>query len=67
MAGEDHCRIDDDPPTDGICHLRLLTSDGYDGVREGGFLRRGGDVGRSERQSDDAVRCRRFQCTHRWG
>ena len=25
MAGEDHCRMDDDPPTDGMCHLRLWT------------------------------------------
>ena len=23
MVGEDHCRMDDDPPTDGMCHLRL--------------------------------------------
>ena len=28
MAGEDHCRMDDDPPTDGMCHLRLRTPDG---------------------------------------
>ena len=34
MAGEDHCRMDDDPPTDGICHLRLRTPDGYDDGRE---------------------------------
>ena len=28
MAGEDHCRMDDDPPTDGMCHLRLRTPEG---------------------------------------
>ena len=28
MAGEDHCRIDDDPPTDGMCHLRVWTQTG---------------------------------------
>ena len=28
MAGEDHCRMNDDPPTDGMCHLRLRTPDG---------------------------------------
>ena len=28
MAGEDHCRMDDDPPIDGMCHLRLWTPDG---------------------------------------
>ena len=28
MAGDDHCSMDDDPPTDGICHLRLRTPDG---------------------------------------
>ena len=28
MAGEDHCRMDDDPPTDGMCHLRLRTQTG---------------------------------------
>ena len=29
--------------------------------------RRGGEVGRSERRSDDAVHCGRFQCKHRCG
>ena len=24
MPGEDHRSMDDDPPTDGMCHLRLL-------------------------------------------
>ena len=28
MAGEDHCSMDDDPPTYGMCHLRLWTPDG---------------------------------------
>ena len=28
MAGEDHCSMDDDPPTDGMCHLRLRTQMG---------------------------------------
>ena len=60
MAGEDHCSLDDDPPTDGMYHLRLRTPDGWDGGREGGFRRRGGDVGWSERRPDDSVRCRRF-------
>ena len=27
MAGEDHCRMDDDPPTYVMCHLRLRTPD----------------------------------------
>ena len=27
MAGEDHCNKDDDPPTDGMGHLRLRTPD----------------------------------------
>ena len=27
MAGEDHCSLDDDPPRDGMCHLRLRTPD----------------------------------------
>ena len=28
MGGEDHCRMDDAPPTYGMCHLRLRTPDG---------------------------------------
>ena len=56
MAGEDHCRMDDDPPTDGMCHLRLRTPYGWGGGRDGGLQRRGREVGRSERRSDDAVR-----------
>ena len=28
MAGEDHCSMYDDPPTDGMCHLRLWTPNG---------------------------------------
>ena len=28
MAGEDHCSMDDDPSTDGMCHLRLRATDG---------------------------------------
>ena len=27
MARDDHCRVDDDPPIDGMCHLRLRTPD----------------------------------------
>ena len=27
MAGEDHCRMDDDPPTDDMCPLRLRIPD----------------------------------------
>ena len=27
-AGEDHCSMDDEPPTDGMCHLRIRTPDG---------------------------------------
>ena len=67
MTGEDHCSMDDDPPTEGMCYLHLRTPDEWDGGREGGFQRRGGEVGRSERRSDDAVRCGRFQCIHRFG
>ena len=28
MAGDDHCSMDDDPPTDSVCHLHLRTPDG---------------------------------------
>ena len=28
MAGEDNCSMDHDPPTDGMCHLRLRTPEG---------------------------------------
>ena len=66
MAGEDHCRMHDDPPTDGMCHLRLRTPDGWGGGRKGSFQRR--DSGWSGRRPDDnAVRCWRFQCAHRCG
>ena len=27
MARDDHCRMDDDPPIDGMRHLRLRTPD----------------------------------------
>ena len=59
--------MDDVPPTDGTCHLRLRTPYGWDGGREGDFQRKGGEVGRSERRLDDAACCGRFQCTHRGG
>ena len=28
MAGEDHCSMNYEPPTDGVCHLRLRTPHG---------------------------------------
>ena len=49
-----------------ICVYGPQTGRTYGG-REGGFQRRDGEVGRSERRSDDAVRCGRFQCAHRCG
>ena len=58
--------MNDDPPY-GMCHVRLRTPDGWNGGIEGGFQGRGGEVGLSERRSDDARRCGRFQCAHRCG
>ena len=60
MTGEDHCSMDDDPPTDGMCHPRIRRHWAEkEAFRE--------EVGRPERRSDDAVNCRRFQCAHRCG
>ena len=67
MAGEDHCSMNDKPPTDGVCHIRLRTPHGYGMGREGGFQRRGVEDGCSGRRPDDDVRCGRFQCAHRCG
>ena len=52
--------MDDDPPTDGMCHPRIRRHWAEkEAFRE--------EVGRPERRSDDAVHCRRFQCAHRCG
>ena len=51
MAGEDHCRMGDDPPTDGMCHLRLRTPRRVGRRQRRSFQRRGGDVGLSDGQT----------------
>ena len=42
-------------------------AEGYKMLHAGDFQRRGREVGQSERWSDDAVCCGRFQCAHRYG
>ena len=67
VVREDHCSMDDDSPTDGMCHLRLRTQTGRTEAEKEAFRKEVESLAGLSDVQTDAVRCGRFQCAHRCG